>query len=542
MFNTAPKRFILPFSQNKIGEPFSRETELATVYALAELERSKGGGLVVRQPKEELIFMAEAGYPLWLFPSREFACIFDGLNGFAFTMSYVELPAAKTFMESLENHSKTLEDYTAFLLDHQSFFEQPKKDKHVTLKGLIVDLDFQKEFIVYRKEAVETAVSANLALLSPTLEESAIVSTLAELDRLQLFFKEDAEKLSECLRFINKTTNQYITELGYAAEAVKGEANAKIKAQEEIINPQIAKLNSEYKHKITNLTKSFDEELESLKKQKNKTEKSIESLEEKIKLYEHEAQTQARKKHQIYEKRWKEKSGKTKKETGGLKKDLKRVEKNIQILGKQKVAELSKLSMKLEAEIKLMRQPLFDLEIDRDSKMLVFKQKSDKLVKQEKAVTEELYGAIKMAQTVNAKFEALGIRDQQLKSPALFYVTFYVVCYQAGLSRRYIFLPPSMTSELGFSAKFKGAFGISKIKEAFAPRFKAITGLIERCQVLAKQDTSFESEIGKAGEKNNLLNIDLARANIAKGLVYLKHEGRLSDKEYGVLKDSLARF
>ncbi len=89
-----------------------------------------------------------------------------------------------------------------------------------------------------------------------------------------------------------------------------------------------------------------------------------------------------------------------------------------------------------------------------------------------------------------------------------------------------------MTSPLGFSAKLKGAFGMSKIKEVFTPRFKAITGLIERCQVLAKQDTSFESEIGELGEKNNLLNIDLARASIAKGLVYLNHEGRLSDKEY----------
>jgi hypothetical protein len=41
------------------------------------------------------------------------------------------------------------------------------------------------------------------------------------------------------------------------------------------------------------------------------------------------------------------------------------------------------------------------------------------------------------------------------------------------------------------------------------------------------------------GEKNNLLNTGLARDNIAKGLVYLKHEGWLSDKEYQVLSNNL---
>jgi len=49
-----------------------------------------------------------------------------------------------------------------------------------------------------------------------------------------------------------------------------------------------------------------------------------------------------------------------------------------------------------------------------------------------------------------------------------------------------------------------------------------------------------DNQIRDLGEKNNLLNTDLARDNIAKGLVYLKHEGWLSDKEYQVLNTGLA--
>ena len=148
-------------------------------------------------------------------------------------------------------------------------------------------------------------------------------------------------------------------------------------------------------------------------------------------------------------------------------------------------------------------------------------------------------GRLNWRETVNAKFEMLGIREPLLKSPALFYVPFYVACYQAGSTNRYIFLPPSTASAIGFAAKLKGAFGMSKIKELFIPRFKEITALIDKVQVLAKQDSLLDNEIRDLGEKNNLLNTDSIRDNIAKGLVYLKHEGWLSEREYQVLSISL---
>ena len=539
MLNSADKRFILPFSPEKPREPFSSEVEAAAVYALAELERTKGGGLLVKQ-LEKLLFIVKIGYPVWLFPKSETTYIFDGLNNSSYTVSYLELPSAKAFIESFEKKSKIREDYMVFLSDHNSYFQQSKKEKAFSLRGLIADLDFKREFRIYRKEAIEaTGQPANLALLPPTLEEATISSMLTELDKLQSFLKEDAEKLSECLRLVNKVTSQYITELDYAAQAAKDEANAKIRALEELVNPQIAKLNSEYKQRIADLARDFNEELENLEKLKAKTEKFIETDEQKIRLYQREAKTQARKKHLNYEKRWKEKSSQTKKELDGLKKELKRIEESIKNLKKQKTKETYKLQSELEAKIKLARQPLLELEVARDAKMLAFRQETEKLIKHEKSVINGLNSNIKLRETINAKFEMLGIIDQQLKSPALFYVPFYVACYQAGFAKRYIFLAPSMISAIGFAVKLKSALGISKIKQLFIPRFQAITGLIDKIHVLAKQNPLLDDQIRDLGEKNNLLNTDLIRDNIAKGLVYLKDEGWLSDREYQVLSSSL---
>ena len=540
MLNASVKRFILPFSPEKSGERVSLDVEAAAVYALSELERAKGSGLIVKQPEEKLLFITKMGYPLWLFLNNETAFIFDGLNDSRVSVHFFDVPPAKPFIESLEKNS-TPEDYMTFLSDHDNYFQQSKKEKEFILRGLMAGVDFKKEFSVYRKEAVEvTAQPVKLAPLAPNLEEATISSVLTELSKLQSSLREDAQRLSECQRLINKTTSQFITELNYAAEAVRDETNAKIKALEEFVSPRIAKLNSGYKKQITALTRSFDEEIERLEKLKTKTIKFIDENEEKISFYNREAKVQAQRNHLIYENNWKGKSSKTKKEVDGLKKELKRIENSIKGLNKQKTKKTAKLQVELETEVKLARQPLLDLEAARDAKVLGFKQKTEKLIKQEKPVIDGLSSMVKLEEASNARFEMLGNREQQLKSPTLFYLPFYVACYKAGLSKRYIFLSPSLTSPISFGAKLKGAFGRSKIKDLFVPRFKEIAALIDKVQVLTKQDSLLDDEIRDLGEKNNLLKTELGRDKIDKGLVYLKHEGWLSDREYQVISRGLS--
>ncbi len=536
MLTSATKRFILPFSTQKSS---ALEVEAAAVFAVAELERSKGGGLVARQPEEKLVFLSKMGYPLWLFPKNDAAFVFDGFGDSTYNITYAELPSTKTFMDSLEANSRPRENYEAFLSKYNGYFQQSNKEKQFTLRGLIANPDFKDEFTVYRKEAVEITAQTNTALLSPILQETAISSALADFEKLQLFLREESERLPDCIRLIKKTTSQYITELDYEAAAVREEADAKIRAQEEIVRPQIAKLDKEYNHKIKNLAKGFDKELESLQKLKVKTEKFVKENEGKIKLYQHEAKAQASKGHVIYEKRWKEKIKQTQREINVLKKELKTIENNIKKLSKQKIQETSKLNFELDAEIKLARKPLLELEADRDAKMHVFRQETDRLILQEKPVIEGLNKSFKEREAIKASFEVLGFRDQGLKSSALFYVPFYVACYEMGSARRYFMLPPSTISGFDFSAKLKGVFGMSKIKDLLSPRFKAITALIGNVQVRTKQNTMFESQLNGLAQRGNLLNNGLFLENVEKGLVYLKHEGWLSDKEQQVLSNRL---
>jgi hypothetical protein len=516
MLTSASKRFSLPFSTQKSS---ASEVEAAAVFAVAELERNKGGGLIGRQLEEKLVFLSKIGYPLWVFPKNNSIFIFDGLGDSSYGVSYADLPSAKALMESLEANLRPRENYTAFLLDNGNYFQQPLKEKQFVFRGLVADLDFKSEFNVYRKEATEIVAQTNAGLLLPTLEENAVSSMLAEFDKLQSFMREEAERLPECSRLINRTTSQYITEIDYEAAAVKEETDAKIRAQEELVNPQLSKLNKEYRGKIKDLTERFDKELESLQKLRSKTQKFIEDGEGKIRLCQNEAKAQ--------------------KELNGLKKELKNIEGNFKKLSKQRGQELSKLNFELDAEIKLARQPLLELQAARDAKMLVFKQETEKLLNQEKPVIEGLNKSIKLREAIKANFELLGASDQGLKSPALFYATFFVACYEMGLSRRYLIIPPSTLTNFDFSAKLKGALGMSKIKDMLAPRFKAIAALIGKVQVLTKQNTVFEGQLYVLSQRNNLLPSSLFLENVKKGLVYLKHEGWLSEREHQVLSNRL---
>lgn len=493
--------------------------------------------MLSRQPQERLRFIAKVGYPLWVIPRNGSALVFDGLDLHGYTVSYGEAASAAFFMSNLQTYQAPRETYLAFLCDHSSYFQQPPKTKQFTFRGLIGDPAFLGEFSIYRKEATE--LSPNAALLLPILEEQTITSTLTELDKLLAFHAEDEAKLQDCLKQVKKTTGQYITEIEYEASAAKEEADAKIKAQQEFINPQIAKLQKEYNRKIRETTASFDEELEDNQKLETKTEKFIASAESELREYEKNAKAAGKKGHEIFEKRWKEKIKQAERELSGLRKELKNLENNANKLAKQKAAALSSLTLEHDAEIKLAREPIVQLETARDEKIFAYKQESNRLSACEKPIVEGIDRSMRLREDLMGGFDGLGIGDPQLKASVLVYVSFYVACYESGLARRYLFMSPSGLGYFDLSAKLKGAFGGTKISGLLVPRYQSVEALISKAQTLAQTNSAFEGQLWSLGEKNNLMRNSGFRESARAGLPALRQLGWLSEREVAELGSRL---
>jgi hypothetical protein len=520
------KRLTVPFSVPKSS---AADIETAAVFAFAELNRNRGGGLFSRQPQETLRFIVKVNYPLWVIPRNGSALVFDGFDLHNSTVPYGEAPSASLFLGNLQTYQAPRESYVAFLRDYSSYFHQSPKNLQFRFRGLIQDQALNDEFSVYRKEATE--IDANAVLLMPTLEEQTINQTLNELDKLLAFYGEDESKLQECLKQVKKLTSQYVTEIEYEASAAKEEDDAKIRAQQEFINPQIAKLQKEYNRKMKETAADFDRELEDNQKLKSKTEKFIVSVESDLKEYTKNAKAAGKKGHEIYEKRWKEKIKHAEKELSGLRKELKKIDSATNKLAKQKAVALSNLTLEYDEEVKLAREPIVQLEAARDEKVFAYKQEINRLLASEKPIVEGIDRSMQIRKGLIAGFAGLGVNDLQFKAPLLLYVPFYAVCYESGVARRYLFISPSSLGYFDLSAKLKGAFGGSKISGLLVPRYRSLEALISKVQEYIQVNSAFEGQLWGLGEKNNLLRSSGFRGSAQAGLSALRQLGWLSENE-----------
>ena len=198
----------------------------------------------------------------------------------------------------------------------------------------------------------------------------------------------------------------------------------------------------------------------------------------------------------------------------------------------RKSLEIFNLRSELEAKTKDAHQPLLDLESSRDAEVLLCQQEIEELEKQTKLILDQVGKTVKLRETSIENVAKLGIqRDLELKGVSLFYVPFYVACYEANSKKRYLFIQPSQANSFGLSTKLKSALGKAKIKQLLIPRFELTTSLMDTLQVLTHQNAVFEAEMREMGEETNILNERLTRESIQKGLAYVQKEGWISEKE-----------
>ena len=538
------KQFILPFStlsENR-KEPFTPDLEVAAVFSLAQLDRTKGGGFFSKRPEEKMVFISKVGYPVWVFPWSEKALIFDGLNRTKYTLSYAVIPDSKEFIENLKRGGKTHETYMAFLSDHINYFQAQVAEKKLETSSLISDPEFLSEFSSYRHEAMAMETQpTNSGLISPIIDKSTISSILQELMRLNSSFKKDVEGLNQCIKFINEATQHYVKILRSKAKSINEQFYVKINAQEELIDPKVKRFKEHYDHQLIQSKKSFDKQRLPIQKTKVKLEKSKERSLKKIEKCKLEAKSSAERNNYVGENKWKEKANEIKKELSEIENQLKNTEKELEDLEERKSLEIFNLRSELDAKTKEAHQPLLDLEVSRDAEIQICQQEIEELENQTKMILDQLGRTVKLRETSVDNFTKLGIkRNTELKGISLFYVPFYVACYEANSKKRYLFIPPSEVNAYGLSTKLKSALGKAKIRQLLVPRFELTTSLIDTLQVLAHQNAVFETEIREMGKKANILNTTSAREEIKKGLDSIRKEGWISEKEHQELSHGIS--
>jgi gas vesicle protein len=536
-------RLIIPFSvlsENR-KEEFTEEMEKATIYCLAELERRKGGGLILKKPEEKLVFLTEFCYPFWLIPWGNLSLIFDGLKTTAYALTYRSIPDVKTFMENAQRSSKTVEIYVPFLTDNINYFQTSSNEKTMPIDALVTEPNFLNEFGIYVSEAKQfEAPLSKIVFLLPAIDELSISSLTQELENLRNQFREDVNGLYESMKLLNKTTRNFTKVIRSKIKAIRDEFGEAIKKQESVIMPKVDRINEEYDEQITKLANDFEKQLLPLQKDKVKFEKTKEQTLAKIERYNLEAKTCAANKDAVGEKKWKEKTNEAKKEFSEIENRIEELEEKIKEIEDNKSLETFRLRSEWETRVKEAKKDLLELESSRDAKIQIRTQEIEKLESLTSTIIQHVDTIVKLRETDLANFEKLGI-PQKHKTATLIYMPVYLACYQAEQKKRYVLFSSSVANSIGFTTKLKGALGKAKVKHLLVPRFKTITAFLNKLPTLIGRHAVFEREISEASDKADMLKTNAIREQVGKGLKRLKEEGWLSEKEYEVFAETYSK-
>lgn len=520
-------------------EPFTEKMEKATLYYFAELERAKGGGLILKKPEEKTVFLAKFHYPFWVMPWNGLNLVFDGMKQFSHTIAYKSVPNTKEFFENASRSLKSMEAYMAFLSDNVNLFQTPSEEKTLALDALIADPAFIGEFAQCLTEAKPLEAKEEGAFITPHVDELAVLSATEELERLKANFEAEVAVLNDCIKLLNKATRGFVKNIREKIKAVREEFEAEIRKQEEAVSQKINHLNEDYEEQRVKLMKDFEKQLMPLQKEKLRLEKNRDQIARKIEQYNLEAKSCAASGDSAGEKRWKEKANEAKKELSEIERKTEETEDRIKELEESREAETFRLRSEWETRIKEARKSLLELEASRDAKIQVHQDEMARLESLTSKIIQQINNVVKMREADLAGFASFGV-PQTRKNLSLVHVPFYMACFEAELEKRYVVFPPSAANSIGFTTKLKGALGKAKVKHLLTPRFRTVGLLLEKIPALIEKDAAFAREVYEAGEKANLLKSEASRKAMSEGLKKLREEGWFSDKEFEAFSQKLA--
>ncbi|MFW6110873.1 MAG: hypothetical protein ACOC6H_02425 [Thermoproteota archaeon] len=524
---------LLPFVTlpQDLEASFDKDLERAAIFCLAEQERDKGGGLLLKHPQEQMEFIAQVCYPFWWVNVQDLGFIFDGLLTTSQTLTYSKFPDIPSFIEQLEG-CKTGEDYLRFLSEHVNYFQVLGVEEEKEIEGLIRDRVFLDEFAQYLREAeADQFSSSDKVLISPKLDADSLNCLAEEIGNIPLHFKREVELLCHAMKLVKTKTQEFLEVISDEMERVKKTFDEKEEQILALISEKTEHIREEYDRQMAEYSQKTEEDLMELQKAKIKLEKKQEKLAEEIEQCESEVKSCAIEQDKIGKNGWKKRENRLKKEISEDAKNLEDLTKKIEVVQKERKTRLFDLKTERDNKIKEVDEELMDFESSRDAQISIYREKKERLGKLAPNIIDKMDELAKLREKAIKEFGKLGIEEGP-EDRELVYMPFYLVCYKSESGQRYTYFPSSLVKDVSFSVKFKGALGKARINQLFQPRTETIDAFLDEFLLLMRDNPVFNREVNEACGRVNLLQGGSYPESIESGLKKLKDEGWLTEKEY----------
>ncbi|KPV61716.1 MAG: hypothetical protein AOA66_1686 [Candidatus Bathyarchaeota archaeon BA2] len=526
-------KLFLPFAipAEDRSKAFTRDMEMAAVFYLAEAERGKGGGRILKKTAEELIFIAEACYPVWLVPWNGRTLTLDGLNATSHTLSYDVLPDINAFDNDIQRSAETREAYSAALSNNADYFQSFAGKEEKTIESLIANPDFIRDLVSYLPEAekIEKPV-ANMAFLSSTMDESAISTIIEELSNFRAKLREEIDSLGKSMNLLSTTTKQQVRIIHEEIREIEKKFDEEIEKVRPKVMESVHEIQRRCDVEITRASKKFELQLRRLHKDSVKLEKKHERLNAEIDRYEAGIKSCRLRKDEGGELTWRQKLKISKKELQTLQKSIRDMNKKIEDAETAKKLDISNLRLNYDAKVEEAMRDLRELEASREARIRMKQQEIKSLEDTTPHIIDQMNEMMKLKKAALKELDEIGAPETRRKY-ALVYLPLYIACYETEQKKRYIVYPPSVVGSIGILTKLKGVFRATKMKSFLQPRSKAVTTFLSQLVALIQENPVFEKEISDAGIQVSILRTKGSRELVKKGLEELKEEKWISESE-----------
>ncbi len=512
---------------------------MAAIFYLAERDRKKGEGRVLKKPEEKLAFIAETCYPLWLIPWRGRTLIFDGLEFTNQLIPYDVIPDIKAFDTDIKASSKSHEAYVAALSQNASYFQKFGGKEEKTIEGLIANSEFIHDLMDYLQDAEDIGkVETTKAILSPMLDESEVSASIAKLSDLGEMLDEEIKNLSISMKLLSKVSREQVKALQAEMKETMKAFDKQIKKVRPKVMQKIKSIQEKRDEDVTRISKKYDRKLRSLHQNRVRIERTLERLSTDIDRIEADIKGCRENKDEAGEFQLTQKLDEIKKKLPVLNKEIKDIDRNIENVEDAKKIEVSRARTKLDDRVEEAMRSLHDIEAAKEARSRIEQQGLAALEEMTSSIIKQIDAMIKTKEGALNELDSMGAQERRRKY-ALVYIPVYFVCYETEVGKRYVVYPPSNVGSMGIKTKLKGVFGSRKMKSFLQSRSQAIAALLDRLVDLTQENPVFEKEITEAGNKANILRSTELRVGVKRGITELRDENWISENEYQIL-NSLA--
>jgi len=535
------KRIGLPFcvAAKERVRPFTKDMEMAGLFYLAERERKKGEGTVLKKPAEKLEFITEIGYPLWLVPWNGMTLIFDGLEFTEKSINYDIVPDVNAFDTDIKASSKSNAAYSAALSQNINYFKNFDGQEEKTIEGLITKSEFIQDVMDYLNDSGDSVKSdSSKAVLSPMLDESEVESSVEKLNEVKNDLERDIKNLKAVMKFLSQSSRKQVKSLQADMRKSMKEFNQKIKKVKPKVMAKIKEIKEKRDEEVTRICDRYDLKLRALHQKRVVIEKKLERFSKQNERLEADIKVARDNKDEAGEFDMSQKIEENKKQIPLLNKEIKDIDREIENVEEAKKIKVSRTRTKPNDKVEDAMRALHDLEAAKEARSRLEEQELVSLQEMTTAIIKEIDEMVSIKETALAELDDFGVNERRRKK-VLAYLSAYLVCFETEVAKRYVIFPPSKMGCIGIRTKLKSVFSSGKMKYFLQNRSETITALLDRLVDLTQESPVFEKEINEAGHKANIFQKTESQLAIKKGITELKEEKWISEKDYQLLNDRL---